>query len=199
MEGECPVGEDAGVVLAAEACCAERVVDECEALGPRRAAELPVQAAHVLEPLPLAGPRERSRPSRPPAHPSPPATCRARNQRAHPNRHVILAGSRRRALSRRDRSVWRFLAGGAGSGGLVRRRRRITPMCAACAMAAAAGATGARSWLQAQHMTWLTPRRMRVATATLVIAAAGTSTIGLSGSSKPPPRPVTHQAHAQAR
>src|SRR5829696_6674712 len=33
-------------------------------------------------------------------------------------------------------------------------------MCAACAMAAMAGATGARSWLQARHDTWLTPRRM---------------------------------------
>jgi len=45
-------------------------------------------------------------------------------------------------------------------------------MCAACAMAAMAGASGARSWLQAQHTTWLTPKRMRAATITLFTAAA---------------------------
>lgn len=35
-------------------------------------------------------------------------------------------------------------------------------------MAAAAGASGARSWLQARHMTWLTPKRMRAATLAFV-------------------------------
>ena len=49
-------------------------------------------------------------------------------------------------------------------------------------MAAAAGATGVRSWLQAQHLTWLTPRRLRAATITLFIAAALVSSVGLSGS-----------------
>ena len=53
-------------------------------------------------------------------------------------------------------------------------------------MAAAAGATGVRSWLQAQHMTWLTPRRIRVATIALFIAAFGISSIGISGSTPPP-------------
>jgi hypothetical protein len=53
-------------------------------------------------------------------------------------------------------------------------------------MAAAAGATGARSWLQAQHTTWLTPRRLRVATATIFVIAGGVSTVGLSGSTTPP-------------
>jgi hypothetical protein len=55
-------------------------------------------------------------------------------------------------------------------------------------MAAMAGASGARSWLQNQHLTWLTPRRMRAATIALFVAALMVSSIGLSGSSKP-----THQ------
>ena len=36
-------------------------------------------------------------------------------------------------------------------------------------MAAMAGATGARSWLQARHRTWLTPRRIRLATAIIFV------------------------------
>jgi len=52
-------------------------------------------------------------------------------------------------------------------------------------MAAMAGASGARSWLQNQHLTWLTPRRMRAATVTLFVAALLVSSIGLSGSSRP--------------
>jgi hypothetical protein len=58
-------------------------------------------------------------------------------------------------------------------------------------MAAAAGATGIRSWLQAQHLTWLTPKRMQTATLALFIAAFGISSIGLSGSS---PVPAKHAA-----
>jgi hypothetical protein len=49
-------------------------------------------------------------------------------------------------------------------------------------MAAAAGATGVRSWLQAHHMTWLTPRRMKAVTIGLMVIALLVSTIGLSGS-----------------
>jgi hypothetical protein len=49
-------------------------------------------------------------------------------------------------------------------------------------MAAMAGASGTRSWLQARRETWLTPKRMRAATATLFIAAFGISSVGLSGS-----------------
>src|SRR5437763_861078 len=55
-------------------------------------------------------------------------------------------------------------------------------MCGACAMAAAAGASGARAWLQAHGSTWLTPRRLRLATIALMVAAFGVSTVGLSGS-----------------
>jgi hypothetical protein len=49
-------------------------------------------------------------------------------------------------------------------------------------MAAMAGASGARSWLQAQHASWLTPRRVRAATVGLFVAAALGSTVTLSGS-----------------
>ena len=55
-------------------------------------------------------------------------------------------------------------------------------MCMMCAMAAATGATGTRAWLQNSHATWLTPRRMKVATIGVMSAALAVSTIGLSGS-----------------
>jgi hypothetical protein len=65
-------------------------------------------------------------------------------------------------------------------------------------MAAAAGATGVRSWLQAQHMTWLTPRRVRAATIALFVAAFGVSSIGLSGSTPAPHHaPAAHVASAR--
>jgi len=56
-------------------------------------------------------------------------------------------------------------------------------MCAGCAMAAMAGASGARTWLQAQHASWLTPQRMRAATIGVFAAAAIGSSLTLSGSS----------------
>jgi hypothetical protein len=62
-------------------------------------------------------------------------------------------------------------------------------MCAACAMAAMAGASGARVWLQARHETWLTPRRMKVATVSVFAAAAIGSSVGLKGTT-PPEQPA---------
>ena len=59
-------------------------------------------------------------------------------------------------------------------------------------MAAMAGASGARSWLQAQHATWLTPKRMRAATITLFTAAAIGSSVTISGSTPGP----HHHAHS---
>jgi hypothetical protein len=59
-------------------------------------------------------------------------------------------------------------------------------------MAAMAGATGARSWLQARHETWLTPRRMKVATASVFTAAIIGSTVGLKGAT--PDSPDSHPA-----
>jgi hypothetical protein len=64
-------------------------------------------------------------------------------------------------------------------------------------MAAMAGASGARSWLQAHHETWLTPRRMKVATASIFTAAALGSTVGLSGSSPPSHPGAASAAQAQ--
>jgi hypothetical protein len=48
-----------------------------------------------------------------------------------------------------------------------------------------AGATGVRSWLQAHHLTWLTPRRMKAVTIALFAVAALVASVGLSGSSAP--------------
>jgi hypothetical protein len=64
-------------------------------------------------------------------------------------------------------------------------------------MAAMAGATGARSWLQSRHDTWLTERRMKAATAGIFVAATLGSTVALKGSSPPahhpaPPAPIEH-------
>jgi hypothetical protein len=63
-------------------------------------------------------------------------------------------------------------------------------------MAAMAGASGARSWLQARHETWMTPRRMKVATASIFAAAAVGSTVGLTGTT-PPSHPAAHAAQAK--
>jgi hypothetical protein len=64
-------------------------------------------------------------------------------------------------------------------------------------MAAMAGATGARSWLQAQHQSWLTERRVKAATAGIFVAATLGSTVALKGSSPPAhhtpaPAPIEH-------
>ena len=64
-----------------------------------------------------------------------------------------------------------------------------------CAMAAATGATGARTWLQNSHATWLTPKRLKVATIGVMSAALAVSTIGLSGST---PSPHNAAGHAPA-
>jgi hypothetical protein len=57
-------------------------------------------------------------------------------------------------------------------------------MCAQCMMAAstaAAGATGVRAWLAARQFSWLTPRRLRIATIVLIGAALLGSSVTLSG------------------
>ena len=55
-------------------------------------------------------------------------------------------------------------------------------MCAGCALTAMAGATGARAWLQAHHMTWLTPARMRAVTIAMFVIAILVSSVAFSGS-----------------
>jgi hypothetical protein len=73
-------------------------------------------------------------------------------------------------------------------------------------MAAASAATGFRSWLQAHHFGWLTPKRMRAITIGAMCAAGLVSTIGFSGAT--PATPATQHAatasvssvsHAHAR
>jgi hypothetical protein len=70
-------------------------------------------------------------------------------------------------------------------------------MCAGCALAAMTGATGARAWLQAHHLTWLTPRRMRAATIAMFVAATLVSSIGISGSSAPAKHPAAPAQSSQ--
>jgi hypothetical protein len=62
-------------------------------------------------------------------------------------------------------------------------------------MTAAAGATGLRTWLQAHHGTWLTPRRLRAITVMACAAAFGVSSVGFSGSDHPaaPPAAAAHR------
>lgn len=64
-------------------------------------------------------------------------------------------------------------------------------------MAAMAGVSGARSWLQAHHLGWLTPQRLRMLTiAGFVVAMLGSS-VTLSGSTAPSqgaPAPAAHVA-----
>jgi hypothetical protein len=64
-------------------------------------------------------------------------------------------------------------------------------------MAAMTGATGARTWLQAQHASWLTPERMRVATVGIFAAATLGSSVALGGSSAPNEHPA-QPGHAPA-
>ncbi len=55
-----------------------------------------------------------------------------------------------------------------------------------------------RSWLQAHHLAWLTPRRMRAATIALFAAAVIVSSVGFSGSTRPPAKPVASHAGTRA-
>jgi hypothetical protein len=65
-------------------------------------------------------------------------------------------------------------------------------------MAAMTGATATRSWLQAQHATWLTPKRMKVVTVGLFATATLASSATLSGTTTPAGQthhaPAAHQA-----
>jgi hypothetical protein len=58
--------------------------------------------------------------------------------------------------------------------------------CMIGAMSTGAAATGARSFLASRHFSWLTPRRMRLVTVSLLGAALFASAFIVSGST---PRP----------
>jgi hypothetical protein len=68
-------------------------------------------------------------------------------------------------------------------------------------MTAASTATGARSWLQAHPLPWLTPKRLRALTIAAMCAAGLVSAVGFSGST--PTSVHTHAAptstHSGAR
>ena len=61
-------------------------------------------------------------------------------------------------------------------------------------MAAMAGATGARSWLQAHRMGWLTSHRLRVLTVTGFVVVMLGSSVTLSGSTGPAQGTPSHPA-----
>jgi hypothetical protein len=63
-------------------------------------------------------------------------------------------------------------------------------MCGVCVMVAAAGATGARTGLQSLRARWLTPRRLRAATAMIAVAAFGFGSVSVSGSAPAGPAPA---------
>ncbi len=54
-------------------------------------------------------------------------------------------------------------------------------MGATTTVTAAAGVTGIRAWMGAKGFGWMTPRRMRFATVSMVVAAVVGSSVGLSG------------------
>jgi hypothetical protein len=59
-------------------------------------------------------------------------------------------------------------------------------MCGQCMMLAASAATGARSWLAASGLRWITPRRLKIATIVLIVAAFIGGSMRFSGSTPPP-------------
>jgi len=64
-------------------------------------------------------------------------------------------------------------------------------------MLAASAATGARSWLAASGFRWLTARRLRIATVTLIALALVGGSLRFSGST--PPAKATHHTVAVSR
>jgi hypothetical protein len=48
-------------------------------------------------------------------------------------------------------------------------------------MTLGAGVTGTRAWLNAKGFSWMTPRRMRVATLSLIVAGLIGSAVGFHG------------------
>ena len=65
--------------------------------------------------------------------------------------------------------------------------------CMASAMTAGAAVTGARSWLAAHSPPWMTPKRLKIATATLL--AGGVLAAGSHMSPAPSPIAETHGAN----
>ena len=68
--------------------------------------------------------------------------------------------------------------------------------CMATAMTVGAGVSGTRAYIAAKHLSWVTPRRMRAVTATLLAAGLVASSTLVSGSATRPhvPPPAPQQA-----
>jgi hypothetical protein len=71
--------------------------------------------------------------------------------------------------------------------------------CMATAMTAGAGVSGTRAYIAAKHFSWITPRRLRVITATLLAAGLLASATLVSGSTAQPPRAAPAAQHTQHR
>jgi hypothetical protein len=69
--------------------------------------------------------------------------------------------------------------------------------CMATAMTAGAGVSGTRAYIAAKHFSWMTPRRMRALTATLLAAGLVASSTLVSGSATQPHPPARTPEHAQ--
>lgn len=72
--------------------------------------------------------------------------------------------------------------------------------CMMGAMGIGAGATGTRAFIATRHFSWLTPRRLRAITATLLTGALLASATLVSGSTPHPTRaaqaPAPSAAHS---
>jgi hypothetical protein len=71
--------------------------------------------------------------------------------------------------------------------------------CMATAMTAGAGVSGTRAYIAARHFSWMTPRRMRAITASLLAAGLLASATLVSGSTAQPRTPAPASAHTQQR
>jgi hypothetical protein len=57
----------------------------------------------------------------------------------------------------------------------------------ATAMTAGATASGTRAFIAAKHFSWVTPRRLRAITVTLIVAALAASSLFVGGSDQKQP------------
>lgn len=64
------------------------------------------------------------------------------------------------------------------------------------AMSTGAAATGARSYIAAKHFSWMTPRRLKMITATLLGSALLASSFVVSGSTPGAAVPSAHSSAA---
>jgi len=71
--------------------------------------------------------------------------------------------------------------------------------CMATAMTAGAGVSGTRAYVAAKHFSWMTPRRMRAITASLLAAGLLASATLVSGSTAQPRAAAPASAHTQQR